>query len=209
MVASIPLFSSSQAVQLKPDVWLFERAVDSQALRVAIDQVTAQAPLRHLQVASGQTMSAAMTNCGELGWYSDTKGYRYQTIDPVSGKPWPIMPELFTQTARQFAQLGGWADFEPDACLINRYEAKARMGLHQDRDERQMNWPIVSVSLGASCQFLIGGLSRKHPAQKCTLHDGDVIVWGGSARLMFHGVAPLVVTEKAPVRYNLTFRKAG
>ncbi len=160
-------------------------------------------------MAAGQTMSVAMTNCGELGWYSDTKGYRYQTTDPVSGNPWPHMPDLFMQTAQRFAQICGWPNFEPDACLINRYEAKARMGLHQDRDEQNMNWPIVSVSLGAACQFLIGGLNRKHPVQKCTLQDGDVIVWGGSARLMFHGVAPLVVTSQAPVRYNLTFRKAG
>jgi DNA oxidative demethylase len=205
------LFDSAQ--QIKPDVWLLPNAVNSQELIHDIALLAAASPFRHLQVASGQNMSVAMTNCGSLGWYSDRAGYRYQATDPLSlpmaGQAWPAMPPSWSQKASDLAALAGWSEFKPDACLINRYEAGARMGLHQDRDERDFGHPIVSVSLGASCQFLIGGLKRTDPVQKIALHSGDVVVWGASARLMFHGVAPVKVSGNAPLRYNLTFRKAG
>ena len=150
-------------------------------------------------------MAVAMTNCGEWGWVSDAQGYRYSAHDPLTGKPWPAMPDAWMDLAGTAAAAVGWPNFAPDACLINCYIEGAGMGLHQDKNERDLSQPIVSVSIGASCRFAIGGLQRNDPVKSVALHDGDVMVWGGDARLAYHGVRPL----KAGVRYNLTFRKAG
>lgn len=177
------------------------------ALRAVIEQ----APFRHMQTPGGYQMSVAMTNCGCFGWVTDRSGYRYDGIDPQSGKSWPAMPALFLTLAAQAAQRAGFAGFSPDACLINRYEPGARMSLHQDRDERDFGEPIVSVSLGLPAIFLFGGSKRSDRPQRLRLQHGDVVVWGGSARLFFHGVAPLADGEHAEFgryRINLTFRKA-
>lgn len=180
-------------------------------LMAAIEAVTAQAPFRHLITPGGYRMSVAMTNCGEVGWVSDASGYRYDAIDPESGKPWPVMPPLFLKLAEDAAAEGGFAGFAPDACLINRYEPGARLSLHQDRDERHLGAPIVSVSLGLPATFLFGGLKRSDPTRRYRLEHGDVVVWGGPARLAFHGVAPLAESEHGLLgrqRINLTFRRA-
>jgi DNA oxidative demethylase len=195
--------------EIKTDVYLFKAALDSASLFEYVVQIEQQAAFRHLQVASGQSMSVAMTNCGPLGWYSDLSGYRYTSLDPLSGQPWPAMPERLKIDATAFALQAGWPSFVPDACLINRYAGTAKMGLHQDRDERDFSQPIVSVSLGARCQFLVGGLKRRDPTTKIELDSGDVLVWGKSARLMFHGVASIKTTTEQPLRYNFTFRRAG
>ncbi len=174
--------------------------------------VAHRAPFRHMVTPGGFTMSVAMTNCGALGWVTDGAGYRYSADDPESGRPWPEMPESFRELARAAAQGAGYAGFEPDACLVNRYEPKARMSLHQDRDERDLSAPIVSVSLGLPATFRFGGAKRSDPAQRVPLTHGDVVVWGGPSRLWFHGVAPLRAGHHAltgAFRYNLTFRKAG
>ena len=178
-----------------------------------IDRITAQAPLRHLVVPGGKSMSVAMTNCGALGWVSDAAGYRYTRRDPVSQVAWPTMPASFALHAAQWAALAGFAGFAPDACLINRYQPGAQMGLHQDRDEQDFDQPIVSVSLGASAVFLLGGLTRRATTQKLELRNGDVLVWGGPARLRFHGVQRLAHSSAAEhdgtgLRFNLTFRRA-
>ncbi len=177
------------------------------ALRAVIEQ----APFRHMHTRGGHQMSVAMTNCGNFGWVTDRSGYRYDALDPETGKTWPAMPAVFLSLAQQAADRAGFAGFAPDACLINRYEPGARMSLHQDRDERDFDQPIVSVSLGLPAVFLFGGPKRSDTPQRYRLQHGDVVVWGGSSRLFFHGVAPLADGDHALLgrqRINLTFRKA-
>lgn len=181
------------------------------ALQQAIADVTRQLPFRHLVTPGGYTMSVAMSNCGALGWVSDRSGYRYDALDPLSGRPWPAMPAILRKLAVRAAVQAGFAHFEPDACLVNRYEPGARLSLHQDRDEQDFSAPIVSVSLGLPAVFLFGTPSRKDRPQRHRLQHGDVVVWGGPARLAFHGVAPLADGEHALLgrqRVNLTFRRA-
>ena len=180
-------------------------------LITAVEAVIAQAPFRHLITPGGHRMSVAMTNCGSFGWVSDASGYRYDSIDPVSAKPWPPMPPLFRKLAEQAPAEAGFAGFAPDACLINRYEPGARLTLHQDRDERNLGAPIVSVSLGLPATFLFGGMKRSDKTRRYRLQHGDVAVWGGPARLAFHGVAPLADGEHGLLgrkRINLTFRRS-
>ncbi len=180
-------------------------------LVAALRDIVALAPFRHMLTPGGHQMSVAMTNCGELGWVTDHTGYRYDACDPGTGKPWPAMPVRFRELARQAANSAGFGGFSPDACLINRYQPGARMSLHQDRDEDDFGAPIVSVSLGLPAVFLFGGLKRSDKPRRFRLEHGDVVVWGGPARLAFHGVAPLVDGEHALTgrqRINLTFRKA-
>ena len=156
-------------------------------------------------------MSVAMSNCGELGWVSDKAGYRYQAVDPDSARPWPSLPTLFRQLATEAAAQAGFANFMPDACLINRYEPGARMSLHQDKDERDLTQPIVSISLGLPALFQFGGLKRSDPVNRVTLTHGDVVVWGGADRLRYHGVLALKTGDHpllGACRLNLTFRKA-
>ena len=182
------------------------------ALLADLDGVIAAAPLRHLITPGGLRMSVAMTNCGALGWLSDRRGYRYDAVDPDSGAPWPPMPASFARLAAQAAAAAGFDGFAPDACLVNRYEPGARLSLHQDRDERDFGAPIVSVSLGLPATFLFGGLRRAEKSLRVSLAHGDVVVWGGPARLRFHGVLP-VADGQHPLlgaqRINLTFRKAA
>jgi DNA oxidative demethylase len=182
-------------------------------LMQGVNAVIGATPLRHLVTPGGQAMSVAMTNCGPLGWVSDRRGYRYSAVDPMSNQPWPAMPEGFLSLATRAAAEAGFAGFTPNACLINHYEPGARMGLHQDRDEGgsagDFSAPIVSVSLGLPAMFLFGGLQRKDKTTRWPLLHGDVVVWGGTSRLAFHGVAPLKDREHAALgarRVNLTFR---
>lgn len=178
----------------------------------AIKAVAERAPFRHMITPGGFRMSVAMTNCGALGWVTDRTGYRYDEIDPETGLRWPAMPQVFLRLATSAAQAAGFPSFSPDACLINRYEPGAKMSLHQDKDERDFGQPIVSVSLGLPAVFLFGGLERSDKTIRIPVIHGDVIVWGGQARLRYHGVAPLKEGEHAALggyRYNLTFRRAG
>jgi alkylated DNA repair protein (DNA oxidative demethylase) len=167
-------------------------------------------PFRHLSVPGGFTMSVAMTNCGRVGWVSDRTGYRYDPHDPDTAAPWPPMPARFLELAARSAAEAGFAGYEPDACLINRYAAGAKLGMHRDRDEKDAWAPIVSVSLGLPAVFLWGGKRRGDPVRRMRLESGDVVVWGGPARFVYHGVAPLKDGEHpltGAVRLNLTFRK--
>ena len=177
----------------------------------AVAAITAQAPFRHLVTRGGFRMSVAMTNCGELGWFSDRRGYRYTSTDPGSGQPWPAIPPMLLQLAHDAAERAGFAGFKPDACLINRYVVGARMTLHQDRDEGNLDAPIVSVSLGIPAVFQFGGFERTGPTVRTPLFHRDVVVWGGPSRLRFHGVLPLKAASHAltgECRINLTFRAA-
>jgi DNA oxidative demethylase len=177
----------------------------------ALQAVTAQAPFRHMVTPGGFVMSVAMTNCGAAGWITDRTGYRYDAIDPESGRPWPALPEPFLTVAVAAATDAGYPDFVPDACLINRYEPGARLSLHQDKNERDMKQPIVSVSLGLPATFQFGGLKRTDAIRKYALRHGDVAVWGGPSRLCYHGVTALkdgTHDRLGRMRINLTFRGA-
>ncbi len=185
-------------------------AADGPALIAAIEAIAARSPFRHMVTPGGFTMSVALTNCGEAGWISDRKGYRYTPLDPLTGQPWPEMPRLFVQIAARAAAAAGHAGFYPDACLINRYVPGSRMSLHQDRQERPLDQPVVSLSLGLSATFLWGGATRGGRPLRLPLHHGDAVVWGGPARLNFHGIAPLKPGSHpllGPQRYNITFRR--
>jgi DNA oxidative demethylase len=195
------------------DAVLLPGAASAQApaLLAALQMVIAQAPWRHMLTPGGLRMSVAMSNCGQVGWVSDRRGYRYEGVDPDSGRPWPRMPALLQRLALRAAAMAGFAGFEPDACLVNRYAPGTRLSLHQDRNERDLTAPVVSVSLGLPAVFLFGALRRADPAQRIALLHGDVVVWGGRQRLAFHGVTALADGEHAltgACRINLTFRKA-
>ncbi|AEU36673.1 DNA oxidative demethylase AlkB [Granulicella mallensis] len=188
-------------------------AQDHEALIMeALFAVAAESPFRHMVTPGGFRMSVAMTNCGALGWVTDSKGYRYASMDPETGGPWPAMPKVFMDLAQQAATLAGYPTFIPDACLINRYEPGARLTLHQDKNENDFAEPIVSVSLGLPAVFLFGGLERSDKTIRLPIVHGDVLVWGGPARLCYHGINPLKKGSHPATggyRFNLTFRKAG
>jgi alkylated DNA repair protein (DNA oxidative demethylase) len=202
-----PLFGSDAParVELEEGAVLLHgfASAEAPALLAAISRVEAAAPFRRLVTPGGYTMSVAMTNCGRVGWVSDRSGYRYDPMDPDTGKPWPPLPNEFLDLAVRAAGEAGFKGYDPDACLINRYETGAKLGLHQDRDEKDAWAPIVSVSLGAPATFLWGGKRRADPVRRMRVEEGDVVVWGGPARFVYHGVAPV----KEGVRLNLTFRK--
>ena len=175
-----------------------------------VERIAQLAAFRHLTTPGGYGMSVAMTNCGRVGWVSDRTGYRYDPRDPSTGHPWPAMPAAFLDIAASAAAEAGFAGYDPDACLINRYTAGAKLSLHQDRDEKDPVAPIVSVSLGLPAIFLWGGKRRSHPIRRLPLENGDTVVWGGPARFVYHGVAPIKDGQhplSGNIRFNLTFRK--
>jgi DNA oxidative demethylase len=177
----------------------------------AVAEVAAAAPFRHMVTPGGYEMSVAMTNCGGAGWITDRRGYRYDGLDPETGRSWPAIPKVFLGLAVRAAEAGGFANFSPDACLINRYVPGAKLSLHQDRNERDFAQPIVSVSLGLPAVFLFGGAGRADRPRRIRLESGDVVVWGGPARMTFHGIDTLAEGEDSLTgrcRVNLTFRKA-
>lgn len=196
---------------IAPQAWLLRGfCVDEAAgLIEAVHAIEAQSPFRHMTTRSGGTLSVAMTNCGAVGWLSDGRGYRYDAVDPLTGRPWPPMPDRFRTLAARAAVAAGFAAVSPDACLVNRYAPGNRLSLHQDRDEPDTAIPIVSVSLGLPATFLFGGLRRQDPTRRFRLESGDVVVWGGSARLAFHGISSVPVGDHrltGRFRINLTFR---
>jgi DNA oxidative demethylase len=201
-------------VQLAPGAMLLGRFARpfEEPLVTALQRLVQLAPFRHMVTPGGHRMSVAMTNCGAAGWVTDRTGYRYESRDPQTGRPWPPMPAAFADLAVQAAARAGFDGFAPDACLVNRYDPGARLSLHQDKNERDLGAPIVSVSLGLPAVFLFGGLRRADPPRRVPLAHGDVVVWGGPARLRHHGVLPLEAGHHPVMgghRINLTFRKAG
>ena len=177
-------------IQLAPGAMLlagFARPIETPLIE-SVNAIINRAPFRHLITPGDHRMSVAMTNCGRVGWVSDRTGYRYDAIDPDSGNPWPQMPDVFADLALRAAARAGFADFRPDACLINRYDPGAKLSLHQDKDELDFNAPIVSVSLGLVATFLFGGLNRSDKTARYRL---------------VHGEHPLLGAQ----RINLTFRK--
>jgi alkylated DNA repair protein (DNA oxidative demethylase) len=211
---TLELFARAEREELAPGACVLRglASADDAELKRVLDAVALAAPFRHLITPGGFRMSVAMTNCGPLGWVSDASGYRYAELDPETGRPWPPLPPAFAALAREAAALAGFAGFEPDACLVNRYEPGARLTLHQDKDERDFTQPIVSVSLGVPATFLFGGLKRRDRPLRVLLEHGDVVVWGGPSRLRYHGVAPLRPAHHpfaSDVRINLTLRRAS
>ncbi|HVY64844.1 MAG TPA: DNA oxidative demethylase AlkB [Gammaproteobacteria bacterium] len=208
------LFAAPGAVlEIAPGAVLLRSfaAARADGLKAALADVARAAPFRNMVTPGGFTMSVAMTNCGAYGWISDETGYRYAPLDPASGRPWPALPPVLADLARRAAAAAGFAGFAPDACLVNRYVPGARLTLHQDRNECDMTQPIVSVSLGVPATFLFGGVTRKERPARLALEHGDVVVWGGPARLRYHGVAPLKTGHHpfaGPDRINLTLRRA-
>jgi alkylated DNA repair protein (DNA oxidative demethylase) len=212
----IPLFDSNllprSQEQLEEGAMLLRgfAVAEAPGLIDEVARVAQAAAFRHMVTPGGYTMSVAMTNCGRLGWVSDRTGYRYTSVDPDTGAPWPATPTAFIDIAVRAAAGAGFANYDPDACLINRYMAGAKLSLHQDRDEKDTWAPIVSVSLGLPAVFLWGGKRRSDPVRRLRLESGDVVVWGGPARFVYHGVAPLKDGEHpltGAARINLTFRK--
>lgn len=206
-------------------------AVPTGPLVALIGDIARVAPFRRVRTPGGRAMSVQMTSCGACGWHSDAAGYRYVDEDPGTGRPWPAMPSRFAELALRAATAAGFPGFEPDTCLINRYEPGARMGGHRDADERDFAQPIVSVSIGLPAVFEWFGARRGGTPARVTLLDGDVLAWGGEARLGYHGIRPVAAPEAPdllsaaearvgsqgverpdgswePLRYNLTFRRA-
>lgn len=189
---------------------------DAPIILEAINTIITQAPLRQMLTPGGRLIAVAMSNCGDYGWISDRQGYRYCAVNPQTHEPWPKMPTLFRSLAQQAAAQVGFTNFSPDACLINRYVLGTGMSLHQDKDERDFNQPIVSVSLGMAAVFLLGGQRRQDKTQRIALWQGDVLVMGGAGRMRYHGVQPLKhqPQQENPhplidsARINLTFRQA-
>ena len=202
---------TAQPVALGAGISLLRGFADTRRLMPLIERVAQASPFRHLVTPGGQTMSVAMTNCGPLGWVSDRSGYRYDARDPLGGNAWPAMPDEFRELALDAAARAGFPKFVPDACLVNRYSPGSRLTAHRDADEQDYAQPIVSVSLGLPASFAFYGLSRGGKGRAVALADGDVLVWGGPARLVYHAVRP-VKPGSHPVtgnfRYNLTFRHA-
>jgi DNA oxidative demethylase len=210
----LPLLAEDLHTVLAPGALLmrgFGRDDDVDILQ-AVESVIAQAPLRHLQTPGGYTMSIQTTRCGSMGWVSEPGGYRYAPSNPSTRAPWPAMPQCLLDFAVRAATEAGYPDFVPDSCMINQYLPGNKLGLHQDRDERDLRAPVVSLSLGLPAIFLFGGLQRTGKTQRYRLAHGDVVVWGGPSRLAFHGVLPVADGDHALVgrrRVNVTFRKVG
>jgi alkylated DNA repair protein (DNA oxidative demethylase) len=212
----IPLFDNNlvprSQEQLEEGAVLLRGFVNAEAPMLVdeVARIALGAPLRRMVTPGGYTMSVGMTNCGRLGWVSDRTGYRYTPIDPDTEARWPAMPAAFIDIAARAAAEAGFASYDPDACLINRYIGGAKLSLHQDRDEKDAWAPIVSVSLGLPAVFLWGGKRRSDPVRRLHLESGDIVVWGGPARFVYHGVAPLKEGQHpltGVARINLTFRK--
>lgn len=197
-----------------PGAWLLPGWVrnQDQALWSGVQQVIAQSPWRQMKTPGGRSIQVSMSSCGDLGWISDARGYRYSAVDPMSQKPWPAMPALFFELVQRAALRAGYLDFSPDSCLINRYRPGMTMGMHQDADEASDAHPIVSLSLGLDAAFRFGSERRGGPAQTLRLAHGDAVVWGGESRRCYHGISRVYPGHHPLLgehRINLTFRRAG
>jgi len=209
-----PAYERSQRVELAPGAFLLPSFATSRSevLVAELRKIAASSPFRRMVTPGGFQMSVEMTNCGKLGWITDKDGYRYESTDPLNGSHWPAMPSEFIALAEEAALEGDFAQFAPNACLVNRYEPKSKLSLHQDKDEKVFTAPIVSVSLGLPARFLFGGMKRSDPIVSIPLHHGDVVVWGGPSRLRYHAVAPVHDGSHPTIgshRINLTFRRAA
>jgi alkylated DNA repair protein (DNA oxidative demethylase) len=199
------------SITLAPGADYFPQFLDlaaQEALRDEIEALLAKAPLyRPRMPRTGNPLSVRMSNCGPLGWVTDEKGYRYEPVHPETGRPWPPMPARLKEAWARLAPEAA----PPEACLINFYDENARMGLHQDRDEKETSVPVVSLSLGDTALFRVGGLKRGDPTRTIRLESGDAVVLGGPSRLAFHGVNRILSGSSKLLpgggRLNLTLRR--
>ena len=197
--------------EIREGVTLLPGFCDGREILGIVKDIVAVAPFRHMKTPGGRRMSVAITNCGDVGWVSDHKGYRYSATDPESHMPWPAMPEVLLSLAQKAAEKSGFMGYQPDSCLINRYIPTATLSPHQDKDEQCFDWPIVSVSLGLSAVFQLYGNKRGGSPVNIRLDDGDVLVFGGPSRLSYHGVRKLRTEGPDHLndyRINMTFRRA-
>lgn len=191
---------------------LYPAVLDAAAQGALLGEVTAaleQAPPYRPVTPGGKAMSVRMSNLGDVGWITDARGYRYEAVHPLTGRPWPPIPSLLLDLWDRLADAPG----TPDACLVNLYDAQARMGLHQDKDEEDFAFPVLSVSLGDTAIFRLGGAKRSDPTSALRLSSGDVCVLGGPARLFHHGVDRILPGSSRLIegggRINLTLRRSG
>jgi alkylated DNA repair protein (DNA oxidative demethylase) len=215
MSRALPLLDGLLAANLPEGTVFHPKLIDlaaQKALMADLEDVLRAAPATTVLTKTGGYTSAAITNCGTAGWWSDRRGYRYETTNPATGSAWPKMPESFLNAVALSVRGTPWSDFAPDACLINYYGPGARMGLHQDRDEKDFVHPIVTVCLGDDADFLVGGPKRGDKTVPVVVRSGDVMIMGGASRLYFHGIRKIHPgTSPLPGingRYSLTFRKA-
>lgn len=210
------LFSDLNPAPLFPEGLVYRPDVAAPALQekllAAVRAIALEAPFLHPRTRGGGATSAAMTNAGDAGWWSDRSGYRYLPRQPESDKPWPPIPAVFREIVARAVMGSPWPEFEPDACLINFYKPGAKMGLHQDRDERDFTQPIVTVSLGDDGDFLVGGSARTDRAVALLVKSGDAVIMGPPSRMCFHGIRK-IYPATSPLadlkgRISLTFRKA-
>lgn len=207
------LFSNTRPAkeEIYPDVFVLANFVNTGSLLEPIEKIVNTSPFRKMMTPMGYYTNIALTNCGKFGWTSDNNGYRYSQIDPLNNQAWPNMPDSFRKLAKEAAQIAGYENFEPDACLINQYIIGSKLGSHQDKNEKNFSQPIVSVSIGLTAIFQIFGQQRGGTPINYQLQDGDIMVWGKSARLVYHGVKALTADKLDPnvtQRFNITFRKA-
>ena len=197
--------------ELMPGVFLFRGYVNEEDIFNTIVELKAETPFRHMVTPGGKKINVAGFSMGQCGWYSDRRGYRYEKIDPLSNKPWPSIPDYLTEITGQAAAKAGFEDFAPDSCFINRYKPGVRLTAHIDQDEQDFSQPIVSISVGVSAIFQIFGEKRGGKAFNIRLNGGDLLIFGGPARRLYHGVKKLEPQSHpltGDIRYNLTFRKA-
>jgi len=207
-----PVLAKWQAIELQPGLTYVPGYLDrvqQEALLAELRSILEDAPLYQATMPrSGKPLSVRMSNCGPLGWYTDrAKGYRYETAHPLTGRPWPAMPALALKAWDDLAE----TDAPAQACLINYYDAQAKMGLHQDRDEKALATAVVSLSLGDSCHYRFGGATRQGPTKTIKLESGDALVLGGGSRMAFHGVDKILPGSSTLLaeggRFNLTLRR--
>ncbi|EAT13915.1 hypothetical protein HF888_10770 [Bermanella marisrubri] len=207
------LFASNEVEILDHGQGLFQirNLVNTEATMAAIHEVAKQAPFRHMMTPMGHHMKVATTNCGEYGWIAQPSGYGYSRNDPESGQSWPAMPDTIRTISDDVIAHLNLPKYSPDACLINRYDIGTSMGRHQDKDEANFDYPIISVSLGLPAIFQVVGPKRQGKATYYSVSDGDVFILSGQARLYYHGVNTVKANPNQPElqqRYNLTLRRS-
>ncbi|MGR6871627.1 alpha-ketoglutarate-dependent dioxygenase AlkB [Pseudomonas sp. HK3] len=206
-----PSGSQPEVHNLGDGIFHIKQFAPSELCLHLISLITEQAPLRQMMTPMGHLTQVKMTNCGQYGWISDSNGYRYSPIDPTSQKSWPAMPDALLKIHKEACELAGLTSFKPDACLINHYDIGLAMGRHQDKDELDLSWPIVSISIGLPAVFQVFSMQRNSPAKNILLEDGDVIILSGQSRSFYHGVKPIkadILQPNLSQRFNLTLRKS-
>lgn len=198
-----------QVEDMGDGIFLIKQFAPSEQCLNLIRQVSQAAPFRQMMTPMGYPTQASMSNCGDFGWVSDLSGYRYSPVDPITQKPWPAMPDAFLRVHQSACELLDLPKFQPDACLINRYEIGHAMGRHTDKDEQDTSWPIVSVSLGLPAVFQVFKGQTSTASINVLLEDGDVLILSGVSRQQHHAikaVKPDLLQPNLTTRYNLTLR---